>query len=99
VAHLSIEKNAFLRDIRDAAILQGRQEGLEAGREAGREEGREAGVLQGAARTLTQLLETKFGPMPKWARTRLSQATASQLDRWTIKVLAAATLEEAIGRR
>jgi hypothetical protein len=108
---VDIEKNAFLRDIRDAAILQGRQEGLEAGREEGREEGleagreegleagREAGVLQGTAKTLERLLETKFGPLPKWAKTRLSEATASQLDRWTIKVLAAATLEEAIGRR
>jgi predicted transposase YdaD len=71
LARLSIEKNAFLRDIRDAAILQGRQECIE----AGREEGREAGVLQSTARTLARQLGTKFGPLPKWAKARLGRAT------------------------
>ena len=50
------------------------------------------------AQVLQQLLEEKFGSLPRWAAERLDNATPVQLDRWVKKVLTAGTLEGVIGR-
>ena len=51
------------------------------------------------ARVLQQLLEEKFGSLPRWAADRLDNATPVQLDRWVKKVLTAGTLEGVLGRK
>ena len=47
---------------------------------------------------LYELLQTKFGPLPKWVEDRLSKANPSQLERWAKKILTA-SLEGVLGRR
>ena len=63
------------------------------------EEGKAEGAAEGRAEVLHQLLEAKFGPLPKWAAQRLKGANTSQLERWTGKILTAASLEAVLGRR
>lgn len=56
------------------------------------------GMAEGRAEGRAEL-ESKFGPMPKWAEVRVKKATAAQNYRWTMKVLNAKSLEAVIGKR
>ncbi|MDR1063023.1 MAG: DUF4351 domain-containing protein, partial [Azoarcus sp.] len=67
--------------------------GLEKGLERGRTEGR----MEGEAAVLTRLLARRFGPLPEWARARLRQADAAQLETWADAVLEAASLMDVLG--
>ncbi|MBL8233710.1 MAG: hypothetical protein JNL98_34755 [Bryobacterales bacterium] len=51
-------------------------------------------VLKGSRRTIATLLDQKFGPLPEWAVEQLEQAGEAQLDRLTLRLLTAATLED-----
>jgi len=44
-------------------------------------------------------LDNKFGKLPKWVDARLRDATPAQIERWSIKILTADTLEAALGKR
>ena len=48
---------------------------------------------EGKAELLTRLLQRRFGPLPDWVETRLSQATPAQLDTWADRVFDATLLE------
>ena len=54
---------------------------------------------KGMNKMLHVQLETKFGPLPKWAGDRMSKATPPQIERWAKKVLTADTLEAVLGKR
>ncbi len=84
---IEVDKNAFLREIRDSTRAQALAEG-----EA-------IGEAKGKAALLRDLLQTKFGKLPKWADTRLKKATAAQAETWAKKVLSATSLEAVIGKR
>ena len=56
-------------------------------------------LAEGKAAVLREQMETKFGPLPKWAIDRLAHATPAQLGRWTKRILTAASLEAVLGRR
>ncbi len=92
MAHgLTIDENVFLRDIRDAALARGREEGkLE-----GKLEGRAEGMMQ----VLRGQMRSKFGSLPRWADARLKSATAAQAETWAQKLLTADTLEGVLGKR
>jgi predicted transposase YdaD len=83
VMTVDIEKNAFLREIRDTALAGGRAEGEAKGRS----------IL------LARMLEERFGPLPGWARLRLEHARLAQIERWAKKALVAPTLEDVVGKR
>ena len=57
------------------------------------------GRSQGINEVLQLLLETKFGPLPKWARERMAKSTPAQAERWAKKVLTAETLEAVLGKK
>jgi hypothetical protein len=57
--------------------------------------GRGEGIVQ----MLREQMQTKFGPLPKWAEERLSQGSAVQMERWARKVLAAKTLKSVLGKK
>jgi hypothetical protein len=57
------------------------------------------GEALGMNRLLHELLETKFGPLPKWAADRTAKAGPAQVERWAKKVLTAGTLEAVLGKR
>jgi len=80
---IDIEKNVILRDIRDSAMA----------------EGEARGKAEGMMLILRDVLESKFGALPKWAAQRLDKAAPAQVERWARKVLTASTLEGVLGRK
>jgi predicted transposase YdaD len=85
--YVEIEKNAFLRNIRDDALAEGRAQGQVEGR------------AQGMIAILRNLLLAKYGRLPRWAEQRLAKATPAQAERWATRVLTAGTLEGILGER
>ena len=51
------------------------------------------------AETLQELLEIKFGALPRWAVARIAKSSPAQVDRWVKKILDAETLEGVLGAR
>jgi hypothetical protein len=62
----------------------------------------ESGLAEGEARgelkVLRAQLNKRFGELPAWAQERLERASAEQLETWSLKLLDAASLDEALGR-
>ena len=80
---IDIEKNEFFRD-----IIRDLKDKAQA-------EGRGKGM----AHLLREQMQTKFGPLPKWAEERLSHGSPAQVERWARKVLDAKTLESVLGKK
>jgi Domain of unknown function (DUF4351)/Putative transposase, YhgA-like len=80
-------------------MAQARQEGREEGREEGRALGEARGEARGAAagrrQLLEQLLRRRFGKLSKRFVARLNAATDSQLDAIGLRLLDAASIEDA----
>ena len=66
-------------------------------REQGRHLGVTEGITQGIAATLTRQLNLKFGPLPAAVLARIQAAAPEELERWTDRVLTAASLNEVLG--
>lgn len=49
---------------------------------------------RGAARTLTQVLTVRFGPLPENMSRAVQEASSDQLERWTTRAVTVATLDE-----
>lgn len=104
---VDIDKHVFLREIRQAALAEGKAEGIAEGKAEGKAEGiaegKAEGIAEGAAKgkleVLEYLLENRFGAVPAWAKARLDRATPAQIERWVKKAITAETLEGVIGRR
>jgi predicted transposase YdaD len=60
----------------------------------GRHEGRHEGRREGETLTLRRMIERRFGPIPAWAAARLEQSTGSDLERISLSLLDARSLEE-----
>ena len=82
-AYINIEENVILREILDNGRAEGLAEGLAAG----------------VAKTLRDLLETKFGSLPAWAVNRVSGGSPEQMQLWTRKVLTARSFEGVLRNR
>jgi len=52
---------------------------------------------EGEVKLLVRLLAHRFGPLPKWAETRVNKAKSEQLEKWADAVLDASSLAEVIG--
>jgi hypothetical protein len=63
----------------------------------GRAEGRAEGRTEGRAELLQRQLTLRFGPLPARATERLSAATIDELDAIGERLLAAQSLDEALG--
>lgn len=55
--------------------------------------GRNEGIQEGQREMLTRQLALKFGVLPGAVRDRLAKATVDELGEYTLRVLAAATLD------
>lgn len=82
-----IQSNVILKEAFASVQAKGKAEGLAEGKAEGK-----AGMLKSQ-------LEAKFGSIPKWALARIHSATSDQLDRWALKTLNAASLEQVIRKR
>ena len=60
---------------------------------------REEAIAEGMSKVLHVLLETKFGPLPKWAGDRMAKASPAQVKRWAKRTLTAGTLEAVLGKK
>ena len=80
---IDISQHAFLQSILDR----------------GRAEGKVEGKAEGELKFILKQMKAKFGRIPAWADHRLLAATPSQLNRWTLKILTADTIEGVLGRR
>ena len=56
-------------------------------------EGRVEGRVEGEAKSLTRLLERRFGPLPAAVRSRIDGADLTQLDAWIDRVLDVKSLD------
>lgn len=56
--------------------------------------GKLEGKIEGAAGLLENLLQRKFGSLPDWAATRISQADVTVLQQWGLNVLDAERIED-----
>ncbi len=72
---------------------------LEQGREQGLEQGRAEGYSKRTRTLVRELLQTKFGNLPRWAVSRLTRASTLDLENWAKKLITAPTLEEVLGPR
>jgi hypothetical protein len=87
-------------DVRESAMSVGeglRAEGWKKGREEGEAVGREEGRIEGQAELLFRLLEHRFGPLPLHVGGRVLDAPPRKLDKWALRVLTAASLDEVLG--
>ena len=58
---------------------------------------RKKGEKEGEAKILVSLLSHRFGPLPKWAKNRVSKAKSEQLEKWATAVFDASNLTEVLG--
>lgn len=56
-------------------------------------------VRNGLVKMLRGQLTTKFGSVPRWVDDRLASATSAQVQRWSKRIFAAATLEGVLGKK
>ena len=70
---------------------------LEAVRAAGEARGRAEGRLDGGIAILLDLLVVKFGPLPPETVAQVEKASLEELQLWSVRLLTATTLEEALG--
>jgi predicted transposase YdaD len=73
-------------------LARGRNEGLEAGREEGREEGLEEGRRK-LREVLKRQIAKRFGEIPAATTARIDAAREDELERWSERVVDAASLD------
>jgi predicted transposase YdaD len=90
----------WVDEIKDQGLQQGlargRNEGREEGREAGLEEGREAGLEEGRRKlreVLKRQIAKRFGEIPAAMTARIDAAREDELERWSERVVDAASLD------
>ncbi len=74
-------------------LEEGRKQGLEEGERRGLEKGRHLGFDEGRRSALASVLETRFGPLPQWARERIQQASSEEVNEWIRRAVTAPCLE------
>jgi predicted transposase YdaD len=88
----------ILREGREEGLKKGLKTGLKKGLKKGREEGREEGRRDGAARILLRLMERRFGKLSRSARSKIEKADAATLEQWSVQVLEASSVEDALAK-
>ena len=63
-----LSREEGLQEGREVGLQEGREVGLQEGRQEGLQEGREVGLQEGRQRSILDLLETRFGEVPKAIR-------------------------------
>jgi hypothetical protein len=66
------------------------------GKEEGRQEGEHDGARREAMNILTRQLERRFGPLPEAASQKLKAAELATLEDWSLRLLDATSLEQAL---
>lgn len=64
----------------------------------GFKKGKDKGLQKGRLSIVQHLMEKRFGPLPAWANTRLSELTTPELEDLSLRLLDAQTLDELFAR-
>ncbi|WP_295993750.1 transposase [Rugamonas sp.] len=75
-------------------IKEGHEKGLREGERKGERKGALKGAVDGKSKLLAHMLSVRFDYTVGYMRKRLAGATGEQLDRWAIRLLTAASLDE-----
>jgi len=86
----------FVIDLMENRIYRNR---YERGLADGRAKGLAEGLAEGELKVFRVLLKKRFGRLPAWAQKRLDEATAEQIEGWSLKLLDAGKLEDVLGKR
>ena len=78
-------------------LQQGLEQGLAQDEPIGIRKGEHIGVRKGEARVLPTLLRLKFGTVSEAVESRIDQADADTLLRWSGRVLSAGDIEDVVG--
>ena len=70
------------------------REWIQTGIRTGLDQGREEGRHQGQANILKRQIGSKFGSLPNEAERRIENASARELECWSISLLSAVSLED-----
>lgn len=70
----------------DEATMKGVRQGMQ--------QGEQKGLHQGFARAVALQLQLRFGPVPEWARERLSSASEAQLTQWLGAILTGKSIDD-----
>jgi len=82
--------STYVNTLESYFTQQGWQKGLQEGKQQGLQEGKN----QGAERLLRSLLERRFGSLPSWVSAKLAAASAEILERWSLQLLDASSLDD-----
>jgi hypothetical protein len=89
----------FVVDLMENEVFRERYErGLAEGEAKGEAKGEARGEAKGELKVLRAQLTKRFGELPQWAEECLERASVEQLDAWSLNLLDAASLDEALGR-
>jgi predicted transposase YdaD len=93
------EKMPIDLDIRDHEVLgpiiiKAEQKGLQEGLQKGLQKGRQEGLHAGKLTVLQRQIAKRFGALPRWARVKLEDMPASELEDLSERVLDAVSLYE-----
>ncbi|MBF0191361.1 MAG: Rpn family recombination-promoting nuclease/putative transposase [Magnetococcales bacterium] len=85
-------KDTWIQEGLLAGILEGKQEGMLIGKQEGKQEGMLEGMLEGKAEMLLQLLQERFGVIPKSIQEQVTNAGLDDLKAWTSRLFKAESL-------
>ena len=94
---LAVAKAKKTEGVMGAVMEQLRAEGEASGLARGEARGFAKGRAEGEAKSLTRLLELRFGPLPAAVKMRVGGANVVQLDAWIDRVLDAKSLDAVFG--
>ncbi len=77
-------------------MLFGEQQAEARGAKTGERKGEQIGEQIGQRKLLAKQLEARFGTLPIWAKRRLAVADLPKLERWSLQLLTAQTLKDAL---
>ncbi|MBI3653391.1 MAG: DUF4351 domain-containing protein [Acidobacteria bacterium] len=75
---------------------RGEARGEKRGEARGEKRGEARGEKKGEAAFLRRLLERRFGELPDWAVKKIATANTTKLEKWSLQILDAKTLKEAL---
>ena len=93
---IDLRENAFVKWGEELGKASGLAEGLASGERLGMARGEQLGIAKGESKTLTKILELRFGHLPEAIRARIA-SDASTLDLWVDRVVDAASLDAVFG--
>ncbi len=78
----------------DKYIEQGMRQGMRQGMQQGMQQGVQQGMQKEGYKLLTGQLSHRFGDLPDWVRKKIEEADVSLIERWSLNLLSAQTMDD-----